>query len=110
MRTLLFGIEPIDVPSFAASSALLLTVALAACLIPARRAAASDPSVSQLSRRSASGGRTGRIDRRMRVLAIAAALSAVAVHAAPADGTRAVRRRLAPQFAPFSTSTCAAAP
>ncbi len=46
MRTLLFGIEPLDVPSFAASSALLLTVALAACLIPARRAAASDPRVS----------------------------------------------------------------
>jgi ABC-type antimicrobial peptide transport system permease subunit len=46
MRTLLFGIEPLDVPSFAASSALLLAVALAACLIPARRAAASDPRVS----------------------------------------------------------------
>jgi putative ABC transport system permease protein len=46
MRTLLFGIEPIDLPSFAASSAMLLVVALAACLIPARRAAASDPRVS----------------------------------------------------------------
>jgi len=43
MRTLLFGIEPLDVPSFAASSAVLFLVALAACLIPARRAAASDP-------------------------------------------------------------------
>jgi ABC-type antimicrobial peptide transport system permease subunit len=43
MRTLLFGIEPIDLPSFAASSAVLFLVALAACLIPARRAAASDP-------------------------------------------------------------------
>jgi putative ABC transport system permease protein len=46
MRSLLFGIEPIDLPSFAASSALLLGVALAACLIPARRAAASDPRAS----------------------------------------------------------------
>jgi hypothetical protein len=46
MRSLLFGIEPIDLPSFAASSALLLAVALAACLVPARRAAASDPRVS----------------------------------------------------------------
>jgi predicted permease len=43
MRTLLFGIEPMDVPSFAASAGLLLVVALAACLVPARRAAASDP-------------------------------------------------------------------
>jgi len=43
MRTLLFGIEPLDVPSFAASSAVLFLVALAACLIPARRAAGSDP-------------------------------------------------------------------
>ena len=43
MRTLLFGIEPIDVPSFAISATLLLAVALAACLVPARRAAASDP-------------------------------------------------------------------
>jgi ABC-type antimicrobial peptide transport system permease subunit len=43
MRTLLFGIEPMDVPSFATSAALLLAVALMACLVPARRAAASDP-------------------------------------------------------------------
>jgi putative ABC transport system permease protein len=46
MRTLLFGIEPIDVPSFAVSAGLLLAVGLAACLIPARRAAASDPRVA----------------------------------------------------------------
>jgi hypothetical protein len=43
MQTLLFGIEPLDLPSFAASSAVLFAVALAACLVPARRAAASDP-------------------------------------------------------------------
>ena len=46
MRSLLFGIEPLDVPSFAASSAMLVMVALVACLVPARRAAASDPRVS----------------------------------------------------------------
>ena len=46
MRTLLFGIEPLDVPSFAASSAMLLMVALVACFVPARRAATSDPRVS----------------------------------------------------------------
>ena len=46
MRSLLFGIEPLDVPSFAASSAMLVVVALVACLVPARRAAASDPRVS----------------------------------------------------------------
>jgi putative ABC transport system permease protein len=50
MRTLLFGIEPVDVPSFAVSSALLLAVALAACLVPARRAAASDPRVAMHER------------------------------------------------------------
>ena len=46
MRSLLFGIEPADAPSFALSAALLLTVALAACLVRAWRAAASDPRVS----------------------------------------------------------------
>jgi hypothetical protein len=46
MRSLLFGIEPIDLPSFASSAVLLLLVGLAACLIPARRAAASDPGVA----------------------------------------------------------------
>jgi putative ABC transport system permease protein len=46
MRSLLFGIEPLDLPSFAASAALLLAVALVACLVPARRAAASDPCVA----------------------------------------------------------------
>lgn len=43
MRTLLFGIEPLDVPSFVAGAAVLLAVALLASLIPARRAASSDP-------------------------------------------------------------------
>ena len=46
MRSLLFGVEPTDVPSFVGAAAALLAVALAACLVPARRAAASDPSVA----------------------------------------------------------------
>ena len=43
MRSLLFGVEPTDVPSYVGAAAALLAVALAACLVPARRAAASDP-------------------------------------------------------------------
>jgi putative ABC transport system permease protein len=46
MRSLLFGVEPTDVPSYLGAAAALLAVALAACLLPARRAAASDPSVA----------------------------------------------------------------
>ena len=46
MRSLLFGVEPTDVPSYVGAAAALLAVALAACLLPARRAAASDPSVA----------------------------------------------------------------
>jgi predicted permease len=46
MRSLLFGVEPTDIVSFAGAAAALLVVALAACLVPARRAAASDPSAA----------------------------------------------------------------
>jgi predicted permease len=46
MRNLLFGIDPIDVPTFAAGAALLLAVALAGSFVPARRAAAIDPAVA----------------------------------------------------------------
>ena len=46
MRNLLFGIEPIDLPTFAAGAALLLAVALAGSYVPARRAAAIDPAVA----------------------------------------------------------------
>jgi ABC-type antimicrobial peptide transport system permease subunit len=49
MRSLLFGVAPTDLPSYAGAAAALLTVALAACLVPARRAAASDPSVALTS-------------------------------------------------------------
>jgi hypothetical protein len=43
MRSLLFGVEPTDVASFTGAACALLLVALVACVVPARRAAASDP-------------------------------------------------------------------
>jgi predicted permease len=46
LQPLLFGVTPLDVPSFALMPAVLLVVALAACLVPARRAAATDPAIT----------------------------------------------------------------
>jgi len=46
LQPLLFGITPLDLPSFALTPLLLLVVALVACLVPARRAAATDPAVT----------------------------------------------------------------
>jgi putative ABC transport system permease protein len=43
MASLLFGVTPLDAVSFATAPLALLGVATAACLIPARRAAAVDP-------------------------------------------------------------------
>jgi putative ABC transport system permease protein len=43
MAGLLFGVAPLDVPTYAAVGATLLVVALAASFIPARRAAGVDP-------------------------------------------------------------------
>ena len=43
LARLLFGVTPFDVVAFGAAPALLLAVACAACLVPARRAAAADP-------------------------------------------------------------------
>jgi predicted lysophospholipase L1 biosynthesis ABC-type transport system permease subunit len=46
LQPLLFGIRPLDVPSFALTPLILLVVALVACLVPARRAAATDPAIT----------------------------------------------------------------
>jgi putative ABC transport system permease protein len=46
MAGLLFGITPLDSASFTISALVLLVAACAACLIPARRAAAVDPAVA----------------------------------------------------------------
>ncbi|HEV2490656.1 MAG TPA: ABC transporter permease [Candidatus Acidoferrales bacterium] len=46
LGSLLYGIEPIDAPTFIAVAALLIIVALVACYIPARRAMRVDPMVA----------------------------------------------------------------
>jgi putative ABC transport system permease protein len=43
MTTLLFGVSPLDLRTLLGVPAALLLVAMAACLVPARRAAAIDP-------------------------------------------------------------------
>ncbi len=46
LEPLLFGIAPLDLPSFLIMPAILLIVATLACVVPARRAAATDPSTT----------------------------------------------------------------
>src|SRR5262249_37542306 len=46
LTTLLFGVQPTDALTFLAVSMVLVAVAAAACLIPARRAATVDPMVA----------------------------------------------------------------
>jgi len=46
MTSVLFGVAPIDALTFASVAMLLLAAVLAACLIPARRAARTDPTVA----------------------------------------------------------------
>lgn len=43
MSAMLFGVRPTDVITFASVAVLLCVVALVACYVPARRAAALDP-------------------------------------------------------------------
>jgi ABC-type lipoprotein release transport system permease subunit len=43
MSSLLFGVTPVDAATFAAAASVLVTAALAASYVPARRAAAVDP-------------------------------------------------------------------
>ena len=46
IRSMLFGVTPLDPVSFAAAPAVLATVALMACYLPARRATRVDPLVA----------------------------------------------------------------
>ncbi|HEY0729590.1 MAG TPA: FtsX-like permease family protein, partial [Pyrinomonadaceae bacterium] len=46
MATMLFGVEPTDVPTFAGISILLISVAVLACYLPGRRATKVEPTVS----------------------------------------------------------------
>ena len=46
LTTLLFGVQPIDLMTFLLVAAILIVVALLACVIPARRAAKVDPLVA----------------------------------------------------------------
>jgi ABC-type antimicrobial peptide transport system permease subunit len=46
LQPLLFGIQPLDAMSFAIVPLILLAVAVLACTIPARRAAATDPATT----------------------------------------------------------------
>ena len=46
MQQMLFGVTPLDWITFTAAPLVLLAVATLACLVPARRAAATDPAVA----------------------------------------------------------------
>jgi ABC-type antimicrobial peptide transport system permease subunit len=46
LRTLLFGVTPVAPLVYAGTAAALIVVALAACVIPAQRAARVDPVVA----------------------------------------------------------------
>jgi putative ABC transport system permease protein len=46
IESLLYGIGAFDVPAFAATSGLLILIALVACWLPARRAMRVDPMIA----------------------------------------------------------------
>ena len=46
MRTLLFGVQPVDPPTYAIALTALAIIAVAACTVPALRATRVDPLVA----------------------------------------------------------------
>jgi putative ABC transport system permease protein len=46
LTSLVYGVSPLDPPSFVAATAILLAVGLTACYLPAQRAARADPTVA----------------------------------------------------------------
>jgi ABC-type antimicrobial peptide transport system permease subunit len=46
IQTLLFGVDPVDLTTFAAVSVVLAVTAAVACFVPARRAMRVDPAVA----------------------------------------------------------------
>ena len=46
MQSLLFGVQPMDVPTYAAALATLAVIAVSACTLPALRATKVDPLVA----------------------------------------------------------------
>ena len=46
LKSLLFGVQPIDLPTYAAVSVLLLLTAALACFVPGRRAMRTDPAIA----------------------------------------------------------------
>ena len=43
MQSVLFGVGPLDLVAFAAAPLILIPIAVVACLLPAARAARTDP-------------------------------------------------------------------
>jgi putative ABC transport system permease protein len=46
LTSLVYGVSPLDLPSFVAATVILLVVGLTACYLPAQRAARADPTVA----------------------------------------------------------------
>jgi putative ABC transport system permease protein len=46
LSSLVYGIAPRDLPSFALSTLVLFVVSMAACYVPARRAARVEPTIA----------------------------------------------------------------